>query len=97
MIPINFVFQGNTQDLKNFATLLFYEPPILENLSRIENYGSMFTQITITFYGWSQSQKGFFTLDDFYWYSKGQFMACIASDKKITLSGTVVVLLPEAT
>ena len=53
MIPINFVFQGNTQDLKNFATLLFYEPPILENLSRIENYGSMFTQITITFYGWS--------------------------------------------
>ena len=39
----------------------------------------------------------FFTLDDFYWYSKGQFMACIASDKKITLSGTVVVLLPEAT
>ena len=40
MIPINFVFQGNTQDL-NFATLLFYEPLILENLSKFENYGSI--------------------------------------------------------
>ena len=34
------------------------------------------------------SQKAFFALDDFYWNSKGQFMACIASDKKITLSVT---------
>ena len=34
------------------------------------------------------SQKAFFALDDFYWNSKGQFMACIASDKKITLSAT---------
>ena len=25
-------------------------------------------------------------LDDFYWHSRGQFMACIRSDKKITLS-----------
>ena len=44
--------------------------------------------LPIYFYGWRYLRKLFFALDDFYWNSKGQFMACIASDKKITLSVT---------